>query len=118
MRDLMRQHEERIKKDLAFAKGNAYFARLAEFHEQQVARMQHERLVHLLVTLFIGLFLLISVGLALLRPGWAVAALSTLFLALESAYVVHYFRLENGVQRWYKLWNRIRKKAGMVSGDY
>jgi len=118
MRDYLRRHEERIKKDLAFGRGRAYFARLAEFHEQQVRRMQHERLIHLLVTLFIGLFLLITVGLAMLQPGLAVATLAVLFLALESAYVIHYFRLENGVQRWYKLGNKIRKKAGLVSGDY
>lgn len=99
-------------------RGRAYFARLAEFHEQQIRRMQHERLVHLLVTLFFGLFLLISIGLALFHPGLALAALSLLFLCLETAYVIHYFRLENGVQRWYKLGNRIRRKAGLLSGEY
>jgi hypothetical protein len=118
MRDYLRSHEERIKRDLALGRGRAYFARLAEFHEQQTGRMQHERLIHLLVTLSIGLFLLISIGLSLFRPGPGLAVLSALFLVLETAYVIHYFRLENGVQRWYKLGNRIRKKAGLVSGEY
>jgi len=118
MRDYLRMHEERIKRDLAFGRGRAFFARLAEYHEQQIRRMQHERLVHLLVTLFVGLFLLITVGLALFQPGPAITVLATLFLALETAYVIHYFRLENGVQRWYRLGNKIRKKAGLLTGEY
>jgi hypothetical protein len=31
---------------------------------------------------------------------------------------VHYFRLENGVQRWYELANRIDQQLGRVSQSY
>jgi len=35
--------------------------------------------------------------------------LTGLLLALAVAYVFHYYRLENTVQRWYSISNRIRR---------
>jgi cell division protein FtsW (lipid II flippase) len=72
-------------------------------HEVMIARMQHERLIHLIVTLFIALFALLSVGFAVLTHWIFSFALSLVLLGLVSVYLVHYFRLENGVQRWYHL---------------
>ncbi|MGB8931738.1 MAG: hypothetical protein WCC48_10880 [Anaeromyxobacteraceae bacterium] len=74
-----------------------------DHHDRRVRDFQHERLVHLLVTLFVALFALLAVGLLLLLPSPATGALVGLLLALTAAYVLHYFRLENGVQRLYLL---------------
>ena len=43
---------------------------------------------------------------------------SALLLLLVSAYVVHYFRLENAVQRWYHLGNRLDQLAGRPTPCY
>ena len=34
------------------------------------------------------------------------------------AYLLHFFRLENGVQRWYHLSNRIDHELGRVAALY
>jgi len=56
--------------------------------------------VHLLVTLAFGMFALLALGLALLRPGVPTLVLVTLLCGLEIAYIRHYFLLENHVQDW------------------
>jgi len=40
--------------------------------------------------------------------------LVALLFGLSSVYLVHYFRLENGVQRWYHLANRIDERLGLI----
>ncbi len=74
-------------------------------HARQIAYMQHERLIHLLVTLAVCAFLLLVLGFAIVQPIWPAWAISALLLILVVGYLVHYFRLENGVQRWYEVAN-------------
>jgi Flp pilus assembly protein TadB len=84
---------------------------LAAHHERQTRTFQHERLVHLLVTLFVAGILALAIlfrGAVLgENPEVAVvigvAALVLVLLALTAAYIWHYFRLENQVQRLYEL---------------
>jgi hypothetical protein len=68
-------------------------------HLRRLHDFQHERLIHLLVTLFVALFSMLAIGWFLHAPSIAGMALSALLLALTTAYLLHYFRLENGVQR-------------------
>jgi len=118
LRDYLKAHERFIHAALDGEFGELPWGEVADFHAKQVARMQHERLVHLLVTLFMGFFLIAAVGLALVRPTLPVAVLIALLFALETAYIWHYFRLENGVQRWYHLANRLDERAGRAGADY
>ncbi|MDR2453009.1 MAG: hypothetical protein LBD51_00280 [Bifidobacteriaceae bacterium] len=96
---------------------------LAWHHHRQVRHFQHERLVHLLVTLFFAALLVALVGaLAAVALGPAGAAQTAgLFQALaagaavvgvlEGFYVVHYYHLENGVQRLYRFDARLAELA-------
>lgn len=118
----MREHERFIRSALAGRLGRMDWREVAKFHARQTALMQHERLVHLLVTLAVALFLLLSGGFLLSSPSIPLAVLAGLFLLLEVGYIIHYFRLENGVQRWYLLSNELqvragRKWVGMVHGS-
>lgn len=79
---------------------------LAAYHNRRVRDFQHERLIHLLVTFFFGLLLLISIAALCVAPADALlplGVLSALLLMLELAYIRHYYQLENGVQSLYKL---------------
>ena len=70
--------------------------------------LQHERLVHLLVLMMTVTTLLFSFGAALYVPEAAAIWIMVLLLsALTAAYMFHYFRLENLVQRWYLIENEI-----------
>jgi chromate transport protein ChrA len=51
---------------------------------------------------------LLTGGFTFVMPSIACFILSALLLILTIAYVIHYYRLENGVQKWYELSNQIR----------
>ena len=76
---------------------------------QRIAFYQHERLVHLLVTLFFAVFFLISLALMLTVGGWGPIALTILFLGLLVPYIKHYYFLENSVQKMYTYYYKIEK---------
>ncbi len=118
MWEYMKRHETFVRRVLAEDAADAKWAELSEWHETQIRRMQHERLIHLVVTMFCATFLLLAIGYTSARPSIAGALLAGLLLILVAAYLVHYFRLENGVQRWYHLANRIDARLGRLSADY
>lgn len=89
------------------------------YHVDRVRDFQHERLIHLIVTLFFSSLLMMSiVGLlwvasidispALLLIGLFGGAGIIIFITVLF-YVRHYYRLENGVQRLYQLTERLRE---------
>jgi len=72
--------------------------------------LQHERLVHLLVLMMTVIAFLFAFGTALFLPGTAAIWILTLILSvLTVAYVIHYYKLENLVQRWYLMESEILK---------
>ena len=75
----------------------------------QIQFFQHERLIHLIVTVTFALLTIISVlaYLFLLQDG--VAILIILLLVLLVPYIRHYYILENGVQKLYEYYDSFGK---------
>jgi len=69
---------------------------------------QHERLIHLLVTLLFAALTFASLALFLITYFWPVIALFVLFLVLLVPYIFHYYHLENGVQKLYDLYEKLK----------
>ncbi len=88
------------------------------YHEKQIKRMQHERIIHLMVTLMFALILILSIFFNVIHPALYGLLLLPLLLILTSAYIIHYFRLENGVQRWYYYANRLEAKLNKPVIEY
>jgi hypothetical protein len=109
MWDELKRHERFVRRVLEDGRHEG-LGDLRDHHLRRVADFQHERLIHLLVTLFVALFALLAVGWALVEPSAAAMALAALLLGLTAAYLVHYFRLENGVQRLYRLTVRLDER--------
>ena len=103
----LKRHERFLRLILGADLDRSTLLRLRREHARQLAYMQHERLIHLLVTLAVCTFLLLVLGYALVHPMWPSFVMSALLLILVAGYIIHYFRLENGVQRWYELANDI-----------
>ena len=83
---------------------------LAEF-ETKISYFQHERLIHLMVTLAFAIFLLIEIFTLFVMPIDFIVAgilLVCLFLGLTIGYVMHYYFLENSVQKMYHMRDEIR----------
>lgn len=74
----------------------------------QIGFFQHERIVHLIVTVTFALLTLLALSGALLAPQAAMFLLTALFLVLLIPYIGHYYTLENGVQELYRLYDAVR----------
>lgn len=88
---------------------------LSEF-ETKIEYFQHERLIHLIVTMFFALFTLSQVAMLFLAKEFylfiAALCMGFIFLMILIAYVCHYYFLENSVQKMYRLRDQIvRKRA-------
>ena len=80
-------------------------------HLVQVSFFQHERLVHLLVTLAFALMELASAVATVLVPQPILGALALLLLVLLVPYIVHYYFLENETQKLHAQYDRMLERA-------
>ncbi|MBN2060142.1 MAG: hypothetical protein JW882_06965 [Deltaproteobacteria bacterium] len=75
------------------------------FHLTQIGFLQHERLIHLIVMMFIILFSLVFLTLFLVLDIFVFIVLFALLLILTVFYIFHYYKLENTVIEWYFFYN-------------
>lgn len=73
----------------------------------QIGFFQHERLIHLIVTIAFAVFTLISIFACAAWPDSLIFLLTGIFMILLIAYIRHYYILENGVQKLYKYYDNI-----------
>lgn len=78
-----------------------------EHFKTQIGFIQHERIVHLLVTIAFALFFLLTTLHILSSNALELIPLDILFLILLTAYIIHYYKIENGVQRLYRLYDKM-----------
>lgn len=102
-------YRERIDQLLEEVSEKADWNQVLEEHLIQIGFFQHERLVHLIVTVTFALLALISFGIMLLSEFLPVIGLTVLLLVLLIPYIGHYYTLENEVQKMYKQYDEILK---------
>lgn len=90
---------------------NTDFAALKDELSVKIAFMQHERLIHLLVTILFALLLFLCLIAFFVSEVMGMLAAALLMLALLIPYIAHYYFLENGVQKLYRLYDSVCKKA-------
>lgn len=76
-------------------------------HLIQIGFFQHERLIHLIVTVTFAVLTLMSFVASLIVGMPALLALTVLFMVLLIPYIMHYYTLENEVQKMYIQYDRI-----------
>lgn len=105
MKRFCREHESRITSEPATPE-------LLAGHYRMIAWVQHERLVHLIVTVMVVFVELFAVGLTLLHPEFGIlpALIMLLLAVLLGFYFYHYFFLENTVQRWYRIAQEMERR--------
>ena len=109
MIEYIKRHERYVTEVLETNPGQDVLCELLAYHDKQTSWMQQERLAHLITMMFVCLFFLLALGFTLIYTGLPCMLLTGLLLILSAAYLLHYYRLENSVQRWYALSDRIRK---------
>ncbi len=77
-------------------------------HLIKIQFFQHERLIHLLVTLFYAFIFIVFLGLCAIHYIFFIVVFMLLIFLIF--YIIHYFRLENGVQYLYKQYDKMLEK--------
>ena len=75
----------------------------------QLAFYQHERLVHLIVTMTFAIMTVMTIGIAITGQCVVMFLGTFAFLVLLVPYVLHYMFLENAVQYMYRQYDEICK---------
>jgi hypothetical protein len=75
----------------------------------QISFFQHERLIHLIVTVTFALLTIIAVFGFTACPEITTLILTILLLVLLIPYIIHYFHMENGVQKLYMYYDKLDK---------
>lgn len=76
---------------------------------QRIAFYSHERLIHLIITMSFGVFLLLALLMYFMTLNIGLLALTALFLLLLIPYIKHYYFLENSVQKMYLYYFKVEK---------
>ncbi|MBQ7668607.1 MAG: hypothetical protein IJS47_04715 [Clostridia bacterium] len=74
----------------------------------KISFFQHERLIHLLVTLAFAILGMLAVIIFITAPSVATLLLVVLVVALLIPYIFHYYFLENSVQKMYEMYDRLK----------
>ena len=84
---------------------------LLDEHRDKIAFMQHERIVHFLVTMMFAVVLSIFVCAFLFCEKIQLLLLIVIIMILLAFYIKHYYFLENTVQKMYGVYDEILKKS-------
>lgn len=106
----IKEHQLFIEKALKNTSNKTNYVDVINYHKRHIDYFQSERLIHLLVTLAVGLFLLIAVALTLLTHSLGLVVISLALLVLFAFYIIHYYKLENGIQNLYKFDKKLFEK--------
>lgn len=98
------QTDKLIQTDATIAKD------VLSYHKLQISLFQHERLIHLLVTIFVGLLAMLFLLFGLMLESISLLLIFLCLLLLFIPYILHYYCLENGVQKLYQQYDQLQNK--------
>lgn len=76
-------------------------------HLVQIEFIQHERLIHLMVTIMCCILLFIGLCVFFISGLTAFLVVDALLLILDFSYLIYYFFIENSTQKLYRLYNKM-----------
>ena len=80
----------------------------------EITFWQHERLIHLLVTILFAILTMAIFMVLLFYRELSMLILLTALLCLMIPYIRHYYILENGVQTLYTFYEELTKRQGNI----
>ncbi len=109
MRKYLTEYLSRIE-DLLKRNVPLDYDELIRNHLQKIEFMQHERLIHFLVTMLFSLGLFLMMGTFLIAETVLLLPLLFLILILLIPYILHYYFLENSVQKMYRIYDELNHR--------
>ena len=122
MTEYLTKYMETVAEKLKKCTDEKELAEIKAEHMDKIAFMQHERIVHFLVTFMfaIVLCLFVAVMIFISKDGGmttiGVMALVVIIMVLEGFYIKHYYFLENTVQKMYKVYDEILAMQKKMAG--
>ena len=86
-------------------------------HLVQVGFFQHERLIHLIVTVTFALLEMLAIVLSVISDSLFTLLLPIVILILLIPYIRHYYIMENEVQKMYGQYDRMRRLQQTAAGS-
>lgn len=109
MRNRILEYRNRIDVLLSEKPAGTDWNRVLEEHLIQIGFFQHERLIHLIVTITFAILEIISMLMAMLWPMISTFLFVLAFMCLLIPYIAHYYLLENETQKMYKQYDELIK---------
>ena len=107
MKEYISTYIKQVEEFMKVEHGAAEYQKLLGEFETKINHFQHERLIHLIVTVLFALLEMSSIYVILVAPNLGAIVFSIMFLILLVPYVMHYYFLENSVQKMYTIRDRI-----------
>lgn len=115
MTEYLKKYMKSLRQSLDSAETSEELEKIMAEHKDKIAFMQHERLVHFLVTMMFAVILVIFVGVHLVTENILVSLLVVIITVLLGFYIKHYYFLENTVQEMYRIYDEINAKKNTLS---
>jgi len=106
---MFRTYDRKIKELILTKDAHANWKVILTDHQTMIARIQHERIIHLLVTTFVGIVVSAFALLTMITRRLDFLIIFVPLLILFLGYLFHYRFLENTTQSWYLLEDQIKK---------
>jgi len=110
MTEYLTNYMKRVQERLEKCTDSAELDSIMAEHMDKIAFMQHERIVHFLVTMLFALILTVFIAVLVFTVNVPVLILVTMILVLLMFYIKHYYFLENTVQKMYRVYDEILAK--------
>lgn len=101
--------------DKALEDESTDFAALKREHLVQIEFIQHERLIHLMVTIMCCILLFIGMCVFFLSQLTAFMVVNALLLILDFSYLIYYFFIENSTQQLYRRTTRSAQSLSLIT---
>lgn len=115
MTEYLKNYMKYVQERLDNCSGSSELEEILAEHKDKIAFMQHERIVHFLVTMMFALILSVFMGIVMFTENLAMLLLVTIILVLLGFYIKHYYFLENTVQKMYRVYDDILRKRRNIA---
>lgn len=117
MKNRIITYRQRIDALLAHSPADTDWNTVLCEHLTQVSFFQHERLIHLIVTVTFALLTMMGLAVYCIAEYMPILAMIGLFMILLVPYIGHYYTLENEVQKMYKQYDMMLQNVHKSGGD-
>lgn len=109
LQDLL-SYQKNIQTVLHTSSSHTDWMKELEAFKVRFLHLQIERTIHLVVTMTVGLATLVACFASIQFQMVSLYVLDSILIVLFFAYILHYRKLENTAQSWYRILSELQKK--------